>query len=40
MFDIHCITVDCADPFRQARFWSEASGEFCVERSARERGEA
>jgi hypothetical protein len=26
MFDIHSITVDCADPYRQARFWSEVTG--------------
>ena len=23
---IHSITVDCVDPYRQARFWSEVSG--------------
>jgi hypothetical protein len=26
MFDIRSITVDCADPYRQALFWSEATG--------------
>jgi predicted enzyme related to lactoylglutathione lyase len=26
MFDIHCITVDAADPYRQAQFWSEIAG--------------
>ena len=26
MFDIHCITVDCADPYGQARFWTEVTG--------------
>jgi predicted enzyme related to lactoylglutathione lyase len=26
MFDIRSITVDCADPYRQALFWSEVTG--------------
>lgn len=26
MFDIRSITVDCADPYRQAVFWSEVTG--------------
>jgi predicted enzyme related to lactoylglutathione lyase len=26
MFDIRSITVDCADPYRQALFWSELTG--------------
>jgi predicted enzyme related to lactoylglutathione lyase len=26
MFDVRSITVDCADPYRQALFWSEATG--------------
>ncbi len=26
MLDIRTITVDCADPYRQAVFWSEATG--------------
>ncbi len=26
MFDIHCITVAAADPYRQALFWSEVTG--------------
>lgn len=26
MFDIHCITVDAADPYRQTLFWSEVTG--------------
>jgi hypothetical protein len=26
MLDIRSITVDCADPYRQALFWSEATG--------------
>src|SRR5450755_1615286 len=26
MFDILSITVDCADPYRQALFWSEVTG--------------
>lgn len=26
MFDVRSITVDCADPYRQAQFWSEVTG--------------
>jgi predicted enzyme related to lactoylglutathione lyase len=26
MFDVRSITVDCADPYRQALFWSEVTG--------------
>jgi hypothetical protein len=26
MFEIRSITVDCADPYRQALFWSEVTG--------------
>jgi hypothetical protein len=26
MFDIRSITVDCADPYRQALFWSDVTG--------------
>ena len=26
MFDVRSITVDCADPYRQALFWGEATG--------------
>jgi Glyoxalase-like domain len=26
MFDMRSITVDCADPYRQALFWSEVTG--------------
>ena len=26
MLEIHSVTVDCADPFRQATFWSLATG--------------
>ena len=26
MFEIHCITVDSADPYRQALFWQEITG--------------
>lgn len=26
MFAIRSITVDCVDPYRQARFWTEATG--------------
>jgi predicted enzyme related to lactoylglutathione lyase len=26
MFEVRSITVDCADPYRQAQFWSEATG--------------
>jgi len=26
MFDVRSITVDCADPYRQARFWTEVTG--------------
>jgi hypothetical protein len=26
MFDIRSITIDCADPYRQALFWSELTG--------------
>ena len=36
MLEVRSITVDCADPYRQARFWSEVTG--CVERSLPERG--
>jgi hypothetical protein len=26
MFDVRSITVDCADPYRQALFWSKVTG--------------
>ena len=26
MFEVRSIAVDCADPYRQARFWSEVTG--------------
>jgi catechol 2,3-dioxygenase-like lactoylglutathione lyase family enzyme len=26
MLAIHSITVDCADPYRQAKFWTEVTG--------------
>jgi predicted enzyme related to lactoylglutathione lyase len=26
MFDIRSVTVDCADPYRQALFWSQVTG--------------
>jgi Glyoxalase-like domain len=26
MFDVRSVTVDCADPYRQALFWSEVTG--------------
>jgi hypothetical protein len=26
MFDIRSVTIDCADPYRQALFWSEVTG--------------
>lgn len=39
---VHSITIDCADWTRLVEFWAAASdfegNEFCVERSAGERG--
>ncbi len=26
MLEIHSVTVDCVDPYRQAKWWSEATG--------------